>query len=70
MHMHTHAQSVHSGTSFLSTSDSDTSPHTSAIVVDNPQAGGLNTQDGWLDPELGLKGVKLLHQGKNWAQRS
>ncbi len=36
-----------SATSFNSTSDSDVSPHTSAIVVDN---NSIATKDAWVDP--------------------
>ena len=39
-------QAVHSATSFISTSDSDVSPHTSAIVVDN---SSISTRDGWAE---------------------
>jgi len=41
--------------SSLSTSDSDSSPHTSAVVVDNPLEG--DTKNGWTvtDPEMSLK---------------
>jgi len=39
-------QAVHSATSFISTSDSDVSPHTSAIVVDD---SSISTRDGWVE---------------------
>ena len=38
----------------MSTSDSDSSPHTSAVVVDNP-LGRDSTKNGWTDPEMSLK---------------
>ena len=45
---------MHSAASFAST-DSDISPHTSAIVVDNVP---VSTKDGWAeagDPELNIR---------------
>ncbi len=65
IHLHVTSlfQNVHSGSSLVSTSDSDTSPHTSAIVVDHPPAPEGTTQNGWLDPEMGLKGFSYLQRG-------
>ena len=57
-------QAVHSSASFISTSDSDVSPHTSAIVVDNTS---VSTKDGWAesvnDPEIEFRkktGLSML----------